>query len=91
MPASAALARSGETLVGREQHFAALKDAYRTLEREREPLAVFISGRSGEGKTALGEHFGRGYDVGLFSVTAQSYDGGMFEQQQDVADAAFFA
>jgi len=44
-------------LVGRELHLGALKEAYGALERQREPQTVFISGRSGEGKTALGEHF----------------------------------
>jgi len=44
-------------LVGRELHLGALKEAYGTLQRQREPRTVFISGRSGEGKTALGEHF----------------------------------
>jgi tetratricopeptide (TPR) repeat protein len=54
---TAAPVRSRQLLVGREQHLAALKDAYRTVERERKPLTVFFSGRSGEGKTTLGEHF----------------------------------
>jgi tetratricopeptide (TPR) repeat protein len=44
-------------LVGREPHLAALQDGFATLRRQRVPLTVFISGRSGEGKTALGEHF----------------------------------
>ncbi|MFI5459430.1 MAG: protein kinase [Isosphaerales bacterium] len=44
-------------LVGRELHLGALKEAYGALQRQREPQTVFISGRSGEGKTALGEHF----------------------------------
>jgi len=44
-------------LVGRELHLGALKEAYGTLQRQRVPQTVFISGRSGEGKTALGEHF----------------------------------
>ena len=47
----------GGGLVGRNQHLAALQDACRTLQRQREPLTVFISGRSGEGKTTLAEHF----------------------------------
>jgi eukaryotic-like serine/threonine-protein kinase len=57
MPPSASVAHSGQPLVGRDEHLAALNEAFRTLERKREPQAVFISGRSGEGKTALGEHF----------------------------------
>ncbi len=44
-------------LVGRELHLGVLKDAYSTLHRGQEPQTVFISGRSGEGKTALAEHF----------------------------------
>ncbi len=47
----------GHHIVGRDQHLASLKDAYRTLQRQREPQTVFISGRSGEGKTTLAEHF----------------------------------
>ncbi len=55
---SAATAGSGgHPIVGRDQHLASLKDAYRALQRHREPQTVFISGRSGEGKTTLGEHF----------------------------------
>jgi len=48
---------SGHGLVGRELHLGALKEAYGTLQRQRAPQTVFISGRSGEGKTALGEQF----------------------------------
>src|SRR5262249_11904931 len=46
-----------QQLVGREQHLAALAEAQRALQRQHEPQVVFISGRSGEGKTALAEHF----------------------------------
>jgi tetratricopeptide (TPR) repeat protein len=56
-PPPAALAHAAHRLVGRDRHLATLKDAFVTLQRRREPLTVFISGRSGEGKTALGEHF----------------------------------
>jgi tetratricopeptide (TPR) repeat protein len=56
-PASSAASQPGQGLVGREQHLAALQEAYRGLQREHQPQTVFISGRSGEGKTALGEHF----------------------------------
>ncbi len=52
-----AVAPSGGSLVGRAPHLAALRDSLRTLERERRPLTVFITGRSGEGKTTLAEHF----------------------------------
>ena len=40
---------------------------------------------------ALGQQFGRGDDVFLLGVAAESDDGRMFEQQQNIADAAFFA
>src|SRR5262245_17164924 len=53
----AAVVPSGQYLVGREQQLATLKDCHRTVQRQREPLTVFISGRSGEGKTTLAEHF----------------------------------
>jgi len=54
---TAPVSRSGPQLVGRDGHLATLREAYLTLERERDPLTVFISGRSGEGKTALGDSF----------------------------------
>ena len=43
--------------MGRGPHLAALEDGYRTVCRQGDPQTVFISGRSGEGKTTLGEHF----------------------------------
>src|SRR5205807_2322836 len=48
---------AGHHLVGREGHLAALADAYRTMQRQEQPQAVWVLGRSGEGKTALAEHF----------------------------------
>ena len=51
------IAPTTQRLVGREPQLAALQDVLRTVERQREPQTVFISGRSGEGKTALAEHF----------------------------------
>ena len=42
-------------LVGRESQLAALKDAHDTFLKRREPLTVFVAGRSGEGKTSLTE------------------------------------
>jgi serine/threonine protein kinase/tetratricopeptide (TPR) repeat protein len=54
---AAVIAHSGQRLVGRAQHLAALHEAYRTLQRQREPLTLFLSGRSGEGKTTLAEYF----------------------------------
>jgi serine/threonine protein kinase len=54
---TATVSHTGQHLVGREPHLAALNDAFRALERNCEPVVEFISGRSGEGKTALAEHF----------------------------------
>jgi tetratricopeptide (TPR) repeat protein len=47
----------GPHLVGREPHLARLRDAYRVLRRDGVTQTVFVSGRSGEGKTTLAEHF----------------------------------
>lgn len=48
----------GETfLVGREAQLAELESARQELLNSREPVVVFISGRSGEGKTSLVEKF----------------------------------
>lgn len=47
---------SGE-LVGRETQLAALAEAKYASSRTGEPTLVFISGRSGEGKTSLAEQF----------------------------------
>ena len=38
-----------------------------------------------------GQQLGRGHDVLLLAVAAESDDRRVFEQQQDIADAAFFA
>jgi tetratricopeptide (TPR) repeat protein len=56
-PVPAAVPARGQALVGREQHLAALAEALGALRRQGEPQTVFVSGRSGEGKTALAEHF----------------------------------
>jgi serine/threonine protein kinase/tetratricopeptide (TPR) repeat protein len=56
-PAAPAGPQAGHPLVGRRHQLAALQDSYATLRRQGEPVTVFISGRSGEGKTALAEHF----------------------------------
>jgi tetratricopeptide (TPR) repeat protein len=47
----------GSHLVGRDPHLAALMESYRTVCRLGTPQTVFISGRSGEGKTTLVEQF----------------------------------
>jgi len=74
MASAAAPVPGGHGLVGRDQHLAVLKDAYRGLERE--PQTVFISGRSGEGKTALAEHFlaSLGEDKSLAVMAGRCYD-----------------
>ena len=43
--------------IGREQQLAALEEAYQWLQKNRKPLTVFISGRSGEGKSSLWRRF----------------------------------
>ena len=48
---------SESLLVGRETQLAELRGAYENLSATREPTVVFISGRSGEGKTSLVEKF----------------------------------
>ena len=56
-PVAEAVVPSGQRLVGREPQLAALRDVLRTIQHQQEPQTVFVSGRSGEGKTTLGEHF----------------------------------
>lgn len=51
------LSGSSTLLIGRESQLAELEQAFGTLRTTREPQVVFISGRSGEGKTALAETF----------------------------------
>ena len=46
-----------ERLLGREVHLRTLENAIRSFEEQDEAHTVFISGRSGEGKTILAEHF----------------------------------
>ena len=62
--------------MGRDQQLAALRDAYRALKRQQEPQTVFISGRSGEGKTTLGEHFlaSLRQETNLAVMTGRCYD-----------------
>lgn len=49
--------QSNELLVGREAQLAELRSAYENRLTAREPGVVFISGRSGEGKTSLADAF----------------------------------
>ncbi len=74
--ASVTPARSGQHLVGREQHLAALAEAHRSLQQHRQPLTVFVNGRSGEGKTTLAEHFLAPLrkDKGLAVMSGRCYD-----------------
>jgi serine/threonine protein kinase/tetratricopeptide (TPR) repeat protein len=46
-----------ERLMGREQHLRHLERAIRSFENQEGARTIFISGRSGEGKTVLAEHF----------------------------------
>ncbi len=48
---------SGHILVGRESQLKALRDANQSLLETSQMLTVFVSGRSGEGKTSLVEHY----------------------------------
>lgn len=48
---------AADQLIGRRTHLAALNDALATLKRSRDPVTVFVRGRSGEGKTSLVEAF----------------------------------
>ena len=56
-PRSPPRAAAVPSLVGRGPHLAALEEGYRNVCRQGVPQTMFISGRSGEGKTTLGEHF----------------------------------
>lgn len=47
----------GVRLVGRDQQLEQLQAARRKVKERQEPLTVFVSGRSGEGKSSLVEHF----------------------------------
>ncbi len=48
---------SDQLLIGRESQLAVLEQARQQLVQSREPQTISITGRSGEGKTALAEHF----------------------------------
>jgi tetratricopeptide (TPR) repeat protein len=66
----------GHHLVGRERHLAVLAEAFRSLELKREPQTVFIVGRSGEGKSSLGEQFlaGLRQDRRIAVMAGRCYD-----------------
>lgn len=54
---SSLTADASTVLIGRETQLAQLKQAQARLVQTRDPSAVFIRGRSGEGKTALANRF----------------------------------
>jgi tetratricopeptide (TPR) repeat protein len=49
--------KTDTTLVGREKQIASLDKAFHQVKAASAPSIVFVSGRSGEGKTSLVEHF----------------------------------
>ncbi len=57
IPAPSTVDGGQQELVGRTTQLAALMDSYRNVQKSGEPATVFISGRSGEGKTALADQF----------------------------------
>ena len=68
--------RSQDLLVGRETQLADLQTEYENLSTSREPSVVFISGRSGEGKTSLAETFLTSLrrDSGALVLSGRCYD-----------------
>ena len=55
--AASSAATGSQRLIGRESQLAALQTSLDTLRQQPEPQILFISGRSGEGKTSLAEQF----------------------------------
>ena len=69
--------RAGETgsfLVGRETQLAALHSAFETVRTTSKPQVVFVSGRSGEGKTSLVEHFLSEINADHVALCGRCYD-----------------
>jgi eukaryotic-like serine/threonine-protein kinase len=60
------------TLVGRTAQLQQLAQAHQWSVGQRQPLTVFIRGRSGEGKTSLAEHFLEGLRAGAAPPTILS-------------------
>ncbi len=56
-PPAASLVADVRAFVGRGEHMEALEDAMAEVPRRREPIVVFVHGRSGMGKTSLVHHF----------------------------------
>lgn len=55
--ATPGFAGPGEMLIGRDSQLAALSESLTALQKEHASSTVFVSGRSGEGKTSLVEKF----------------------------------
>ena len=73
---TAVAAASSRRLVGRDHQLKILNDAFREVVHHRQPQAVFIVGRSGEGKTALADAFlaGLGTDRNVAIMAGRCYD-----------------
>ncbi|MCA9051207.1 MAG: AAA family ATPase, partial [Planctomycetaceae bacterium] len=75
-PSNASGSASRLTLIGRDQELKTLQQRHRELQQNRQPQAVFIQGRSGEGKTALAEEFVRSVssDYTSLILSGRCYD-----------------
>ncbi|MEQ9411100.1 MAG: protein kinase [Fuerstiella sp.] len=64
------------SLIGRDSELKTLRSLHQRLMEHREPLAVFVKGRSGEGKTSLAEAFLRSVrtDGGTLVLAGRCYD-----------------
>ena len=73
---SAPPATTGCQLVGRESHLGVLSVAFDDFQRQSEATTVFVSGLSGEGKSALVEHFLEPlrHDPNLAVLSGRCYD-----------------
>lgn len=65
-----------QELVGREEQMVQLEQAFRDFSDKEQPLTIFVSGRSGEGKTVLTEKFfGQiKFDSRLVLISGRCYD-----------------
>ncbi|QDU39574.1 Serine/threonine-protein kinase PrkC [Maioricimonas rarisocia] len=91
---SSLLASSGSSdlfLIGREPQLAELEHARRDLLERREPVAVFLRGKSGEGKTSLAEAFltplRRSHEVLVLSGRCYDRESVPFKAIDSVIDA----
>jgi serine/threonine protein kinase len=46
-----------DQIIGRADHIATMNDAIESFKRSHESMTVFVSGKSGDGKSTLAEHF----------------------------------